>query len=450
MTATSREDEQVTGIPEEPSVPLPPSNNRGKRRVLTIVIVVLLAFGAFIGGKWIRFYLTHVTTDEAWVKGDLVTVSSKVPGEIVEIFIDDGYKVKTGDPIAYIDPRDYATAVKEAQASLDFNKSRLSKAEVELRVKDERTSAELAQAQANYEIAMAKLQEAEEDLALERQRRRDEIERAEAALQSSRSRVDESQAKLLNAKQEHDRAVRLFNDGVTSDQDVDLKQREFEVEQARHQSSVEDMKEHQAALNLAYTLKDTVRLKEEAVQRAKGDVKRAEADLKWAHANRGEVELERENIKTIKTEILKAKAALEQAQINLQETKVLAPISGVVSRRIADLGEKMEERQPIAILNDETDIWVLANVQEKKIRKVKLNQHVDMKVDAYPGRIFPGKVINIGSATAAEFALIPTHDDSRPFTKVAQRIPVKIAVEDPLNELKPGMMVVISIRVTED
>lgn len=431
-------------------MPLPPAGHPGRRRLLTIVVIVLLAFGAYLGGKWVSFYLTHVITDEAWVKGNLVTVSSKVPGQIVELFVDDGHQVAEGDPIAYIDPRDYATTVKEAEAVLDYNKNRLSKAEVELRVKDERTLAELAQADASYEVARAKLKEAEEALALERQRRRDEIEQAQAALESARARVDEHHARLLNAQQEHERAVQLFKDGVVSDQYVDRAQREFDVEQARYYSTVEDRKKAEAALKLANTLEDTVRLKEEAVQRAKGDVRRAEADLRWAEANRGEVELERENIKTIKAEIAKAAATLEQAQINLDETRVLAPISGVVSRRIADLGEKMEERQPIVILNDETDVWVIANIQEKKIRKVKLNQAADVKVDAYPHRIFSGRVINIGSATAAEFALIPTHDDSRPFTKVAQRIPVKIAVDDPRHELKPGMMVVVSIKLKEE
>jgi len=443
------EDVQGARNPEAPELTRMASVHPRRRRILTIVVVVLLAVSAYVGGKWVRFYMTHVTTDEAWIKGDLVTVSSKVPGEIVELFVDDGYRVEKNDPIATIDPRDYTAKVKEAEAVLEYNTSRLKKAEVELRVKDERTLAELAQAQADYEVSLAKLKQAEEDLALERKRRRDEIEQAEAALESARAQVDEYQARLLNAEQEYQRAIRLFQEGVVSDQDVDLAKREFEVEQARYDSTVEEKKKAEAALKLAKTLEDSVRIKEEAVQTAKGDVKRAEADLGWAEANRGEVELEAENIKTIRAEIAKAEATLEAARTNLLETRVVAPISGVVSRRIADLGEKMEERQPIAVLNDDTAVWVIANIQEKKIRKVRLDQPVEVKVDAYPGRIFSGRVINIGSATAAEFALIPTHDDSRPFTKVAQRIPVKIGVEDPGHELKPGMMVVVSINVKD-
>jgi membrane fusion protein (multidrug efflux system) len=118
-----------------------------------------------------------------------------------------------------------------------------------------------------------------------------------------------------------------------------------------------------------------------------------------------------------------------------------------VSQAIADPGEHVQPGQPIAIVNDPQDVWVEANIEETAIRKIQLGQPVDLDVDAYPQRRFEGKVIQIGAAARSEFAIIPAGSASAHFIKVTQRLPVKIGVDNRDGLLKPGMMVVVGIRV---
>ena len=135
------------------------------------------------------------------------------------------------------------------------------------------------------------------------------------------------------------------------------------------------------------------------------------------------------------------------AQIDLQETFIKSPIKGILSKKISNPGEVVQPGQPIVFVNDPEDIWVEANIEETKIRKVEKGAPVIVKVDAYPGRKFNGKVTIIGSATTSQFSLIPSANPSGQFVKVTQRIPVRISVDDSDNLLKPGMMVTVAIKI---
>jgi membrane fusion protein (multidrug efflux system) len=126
---------------------------------------------------------------------------------------------------------------------------------------------------------------------------------------------------------------------------------------------------------------------------------------------------------------------------------VTSPIDGVVAKKISHIGEVIKAGQPVAIIVDLNNIWVEANLEETQVEHVRLGQSVDLNVDAYPNTRFTGKVINIGAATASEFALIPENRSAGNFTKVTQRIPIRIEVVDPAEQLRPGMMVVVGIDI---
>ena len=113
---------------------------------------------------------------------------------------------------------------------------------------------------------------------------------------------------------------------------------------------------------------------------------------------------------------------------------------------MGNLGEVVKPGQPIAIVVDLANLWVEANLEETKIEQVRWGQAVDLAVDAYPGKKFKGKVVNIGAAASSEFALIPENRSAGNFTKVTQRIPVKIEVIEPVRQLRPGMMVEVAIK----
>jgi membrane fusion protein (multidrug efflux system) len=152
-----------------------------------------------------------------------------------------------------------------------------------------------------------------------------------------------------------------------------------------------------------------------------------------------------------KKEILKARlrealAKAERAKNDLNDTVLRSPITGVISRQRVEEGQLVQRGQPILVINDPQDVWVLANIKESYVRDVTLGQVVDIRVDAYPDRRFEGKVDTIGAAAISEFSLFPP---TGTFTKVEQRIPVTITVPNADGLLKPGMMVVVGIVKNE-
>ena len=135
-------------------------------------------------------------------------------------------------------------------------------------------------------------------------------------------------------------------------------------------------------------------------------------------------------------------ARAERARQSLQDTVLRSPLTGVISRKRVEEGQLVQNGQPVLVISDPKDVWILANIKESYIRDVTVGKVVDITVDAYPDRRFEGKVETIGAAAISEFALFPPTGS---FTKVEQRIPVQITVANTDGLLKPGMMVVVGI-----
>ncbi len=128
-------------------------------------------------------------------------------------------------------------------------------------------------------------------------------------------------------------------------------------------------------------------------------------------------------------------------------------MSGVVSKRWVLAGDVVQPGQSIFAIYNVKDIWVTANLEETSLSRLALGDMVDISVDTYPDLSFTGKVLRIGSNTASQFSLIPPNNASGNFTKVTQRVPVKISIDDPVSQnsqqpvLRPGMSVEVSVKV---
>jgi membrane fusion protein (multidrug efflux system) len=186
------------------------------------------------------------------------------------------------------------------------------------------------------------------------------------------------------------------------------------------------------------------------VVRAEEEINENKAKLKVAVANTGEVTLKQKRLESAKGKLEEAKAKLKAERLKLAHTTVTSPIDGVVAKKIANIGEVIKPGQPVCVIIDLNNIWVEANLEETKIEHVRPGQLVDLKVDAYPKTEFAGKVVSIGAAAASEFSLIPESRSAGNFTKVTQRIPIRIEVIDPAKQLRPGMMVVVGIDIRDN
>jgi len=143
-----------------------------------------------------------------------------------------------------------------------------------------------------------------------------------------------------------------------------------------------------------------------------------------------------------------ARAARDQAALNLSYTRISAPSSGVVSKKSVEVGQLVQPGQPLMSVVPLEDVWLTANLKETEIADVKPGEPVDFTVDAYPGAHFRGHVESVSPATGARFSLLPPDNATGNFTKVVQRVPVRIRPDnvDPAHPLRPGMSVDVTIQ----
>ena len=362
------------------------SDNNSKRKWtqkwLIVFVVIGILVGSFYGIRWLHYYFTHASTDDASVEGDLISVSSTVSGKIKQLPIREGEQVKKGQLIAQLREEDY-------QAQVDI-------------------SAGIVQS------INASLNEAMADEQLVREKTEKDVQRAEAVLSASQARLKEAEANMHLATLDFKRVSKLYKSKTVSASEMDKVQAAYTLAQAGLEKAEEEINENRAK-------------------------------LKVARANTGEVTLKQRRVESLKGKLKEATAELEAAQLKLDHTTVTSPIDGVVAKKISHIGEVIKSGQPIAVIIDLSNIWVEANLEETQVEHVRLGQSVDIEVDAYPNTKFTGKVVNIGAATASQFALIPENRSAGNFTKVTQRIPIKIEVIDPAEQLRPGMMVVVGI-----
>ncbi|MFZ5624447.1 MAG: HlyD family secretion protein, partial [Gemmatimonadota bacterium] len=142
-----------------------------------------------------------------------------------------------------------------------------------------------------------------------------------------------------------------------------------------------------------------------------------------------------------------ARAAVANAELQLGYTVIRAPIAGIVARRKVEAGELVQVGQQLMTIIPLQEVWVTANLKETQLADVTPGDKVEFTVDAYDDRKFTGTVESISPATGAKFALLPPDNATGNFTKVVQRVPVKITVDhpDPMYPLRPGMSVVVTI-----
>jgi membrane fusion protein (multidrug efflux system) len=355
-----------------------------RRAVLLLTVAVGVVIGAIFGIRWLHYYFTHASTDDARVKGDLIAVSPTVQGKIRLLPIQEGDRVQKGQLIAQLREEDY-------QAQVDVATGVVQTIEGELK-------------------------EAEAELALVREKTQKEVTEATAALCAVQARQDEEEASLRQASLEYNRIKKLHQSKTVSASEMDRVQAAFDLARARLEVAKEVIKENQAKLQIA-------------------------------EANTAEVDSKEQRVESLRGRLEEARGALTAAELKLDHTTVSSPIDGVVAKKVANIGEVIKPGQTIAVIVDLNDLWVEANLEETKLEHVRLGQAVDVKVDAYPGTAFTGRVVNIGAAAASEFALIPENRSAGNFTKVTQRIPIKIEVTNPPYQLRPGMMVVVGIDI---
>jgi membrane fusion protein (multidrug efflux system) len=416
----------------------------GKLRVLipSIVLGIGVIIGLRYGINYWLYSMKHVVTDDARIKGRMVSVAPEVSGVVRVLHVDEGSQVKAGDILLELQDTEYRLQVQEAEAQAEMTERQLQEAKKEYDLHVEQAEGQIARAQAELAAKQSQLAEERTALELEREQIRNQIAEAEAALKQAESTEKEVEAQSRVAMSNWDRIRALFADGIVSTESRDQAQEELGQAQARLKTAQEHVAEVRARLDTVLTSQKRIQLRERKVQTLQAEVEKARANLRLA-----QTELERKSVREEQVRILEARlkeaiAKAERTRGDLNSTVLRSPIAGVISRKRVEEGQLVQRGQPVLVINDPKDVWVLANIKESYIRDVVVGNPVDIRVDAFPDRRFQGTVETVGAAAISEFSLFPPTGS---FTKVEQRIPVRVTVPNTDGLLKPGMMVVVGI-----
>jgi membrane fusion protein, multidrug efflux system len=273
--------------------------------------------------------------------------------------------------------------------------------------------------------------------------KRDYITTDDAAIDGNRSSIS---AKILG---------RI--DQLTVDEGDTVKQGQLLV---RLDESDLRAQETQADASLALARENIV-LAKVSLERAQADFERASAQFRDNVIPKEQFDHTQSEVEAAKARhgIAVAQARSAEAQLGIVRTQlrnatILSPMDGVISKRWALAGDVVQPGQAILSVSDLSALWVTANLEESRLGSIHLNDRVSIHVDAYPRQEFSGTVIQMGSNTASQFSLIPPNNASGNFTKITQRVPIKISIELPAGEdvrkeirLLPGMSVEIKVKV---
>jgi len=492
--------------------------------LIWVIVIVVLAVAGTWGLNYWHYTQNHISTDDAYVTGDLVNVSPTVSGTLLELDVDEGDYVRKGQLIAKLKDEAPRAAVRQARANYQAALSQIPQAERTLLYEQEATNAALQRAQAALQVQNAKTGGSQRQVTLTADTTANQVRQAQGqlaaaqasgsqaaaqanaadvAVEGNRQAVVTAQASLANyeqqvitagravaaaqaraeaAQSEMERTTKeearfrvLYAQDAVSAQVYDnakaqarsaqanleaarsqaeeaqsqqeqaragVQQAQSQVEQARKsvaQAEAQARAAHRAAeaaqkqvtvaragIGLAQANLGQVGVQQSNLAATRGQTGESLADIATARAGEQQVAARRSQVDIYRSQAKQALAALNTAEINLSHTRIYAETDGIVVKKIANIGASMQPGQAILTMTLGKNVWVDANYKETQLKDVQPGLAAEVEVDAVPGKVFKGRVQSINEATGAATALLPPDNSTGNFTKVVQRVPVRI------------------------
>jgi membrane fusion protein (multidrug efflux system) len=411
MSTTAQPDMVPVGSGEAASAVPAKAKARSKRPIfLGVAAIVVIA-----GVSYWAYERQFEDTDDAQIDSDISSISPRVSGTIVTVDVIENQRVKQGDLLAEIDPKDLEVAVALAKAQV-------AEADAQLKVEDPSVSITETSNKASVASSFS------------------DTSSAEAAVSQAKKQVDQVTAQLAqaqandkNLQDEKKRAEQLIAQGAISRSELDQRTAAADASSA----NVEALRQ--------------------AVQAAGDQVREAQAHLVATQTRLSEVksnaprqvETRRASVVWRQAQLDAAKAQLEQAELNLSYAKILAPVTGIVGKKTLSVGDHVAPGQELMAIAKTEEVWVTANFRETQLRKMHPGLTAVVHVDALDEDLH-GTVESIGGATGSRYSVLPPENASGNYVKVVQRIPVRIRL-DPgqpgMDRLRPGMSVEPQVRL---
>jgi len=348
------------------------------------ILLIVAVLAAVWIGRWMHHRSTHVFSDDARVDGEVIAVASRVSGWVIELPIIEGDAVKQGQVLARIDARD-------SRLQLEGLKAKLA-------ALDDQTA-----------LVKAQITQVDEETLGKVQQESSSVSAAEAALAAMGPELEQ-------AKDDYQRAQELAAAKWISPQ----------------------------GLSRAHT---TYLTAQENYRKIRAGVAVAKGSLAVAGGNRKQLQVLQRQLAVLAKQRDELRTQIQRQDADLNDRAITAPAGGMIAKTFANKGEYVFAGQRLALFHDPDKIWIAANVKETDIADVELGQKADIVVDAYPERKFTATVYRIGRTATSKFALLPDPNPSGNFTKVTQRLPVRLLFDQKDVLLRPGMMVEVDIDI---
>ena len=427
---------------------LPKSRLKKFVPVLVLALAGLILFG-IIGGwnGWIGGSAVQ-KTDDAILRADITPLSTRVSGTVVEVAVTDYQRVKAGDLLVQLKDDDFKAQVAQAEAGVAASQAAL---ENNAKQKDLQNS-RIIQAQAGIQAATAEI--AQTTAAI--QAAEADVSNAQAAIDGAQARIPDAQAAVAAAQADADRTLlerkrqeALLELGSTTKQKLE----QVVADQERFAAILDSRKAELAQTRALLASRRAEFSKAQAqVSLRQSEQQRARAQLSGKTA---EVDAQIKQRAVLDAQQLQLEAdlnakqeQLKVTQTNLEYTRILAPTDGIVGERKVRIGQLVSPGTQVISLVENT-IWVQANYKETQLTNVSKGDAAEITVDTFPGIVLKGHVEEIAPASGSQFALLPPDNATGNYTKITQRIPVKIVLdsnEGLAEKLRPGMSVIAEIR----
>jgi membrane fusion protein (multidrug efflux system) len=335
-------------------------------------------------GYWAYDRYVHININDARITADVVSVSSRLSGLVEKLHVSEGDKIKIGDILVSIDSRDVKLRIAELDARLSALESEAVQIKLEKKINERQTKSQ-------------------ETI------RSSQLRGAKAVLAGRKSDLDLARIDFVRVKT-------LLKRKVVSRQNWETRRSNF-------------------------------RKAEHDFQKAQAEVSASSASLLLAKADRQKLLVLDRKLTMLSHRKAEIFAQRRRQILNLKDRTIRSPLNGVIDKTFVNSSEFVSAGQRLLMLHDPKKVWVSANIKETNIRHVQLQTPVKILVDAYPRKIFQGKISKIGNAATSEFALLPTPNPSGNFTKIVQRLRIRIDLDEHNGLLKPGMMVEVEIGI---
>ena len=389
---------------------------------VAFVVVVILATGA-----WLWATAGREATDDAQVDAHVTPIAARVGGTILSVPVSDNQLVEAGTLLVAIDPRDYQVVLERAKAELADAEAAAQAANVSVPIASATTSGNVSTARGGVEQAQAGSEEAQQS-----------VEAARARLVTSQARLREAEANATKAARDVERLKALLAKDEISQQQFDAAAAAADATRAAADSA----RSQEAEAELA------IRVAQSRVSQARAGEQQAQAGLRTAQTGPEQVMATRARAAAAAAHVQQIRATVKQAELTLEYATLKAPVKGIVSRKNVEVGQVVAPGQPLMAVIALDRVWATANFKETQLEKMRPGLMATIKVDAYGGREFKGKVESLAAATGARFSLLPADNATGNFVKVVQRVPVKIVLDEGQDReqlLRPGMSVTATV-----